>query len=75
MVGVKVKRVSIKNHRNTWGSLTKLGTININLNLIKAPEDVVDYIVLHELCHLKIERHSHHYWDPLHKLMPDYHDK
>ena len=37
--------------------------LNINLNLIKAPEDVVDYIILHELCHLKIEGHSYHYWE------------
>jgi hypothetical protein len=65
MVGVKVKHVSIKNLRNRWGSLTKRSTININLNLIKAPEDVIDYIVLHELCHLKVEGHSHHYWDLL----------
>jgi predicted metal-dependent hydrolase len=75
MVGMKVKHVSVKNLRNRWGSLTKSSTININLNLIKAPEDVVDYIVLHELCHLKVEGHSHHYWDLLHKFMPDYHDK
>jgi len=75
MMGVKVKHVTIKNLRNRWGSLTKRSTININLNLIKAPEDVVDYIVLHELCHLKVEGHSHHYWDLLHKFMPNYYDK
>jgi predicted metal-dependent hydrolase len=43
--------------------------------LIKAPEDVIDYIILHELCHLKIKEHSHHYWDMLHKFMPNYQDK
>jgi predicted metal-dependent hydrolase len=75
MMEVKVKCVTIKNLRNRWGSLTKRSTININLNLIKAPEDVVGYIVLDELCHLKVEGHSHHYWDLLHKFMPDYHDK
>ena len=75
MMGVRVKRVTIKKLRNRWGSLTKHSTININSNLIKAPEDVVNYIVLHELCHLKVEGHSHHYWDLLHKFMPDYHDK
>lgn len=74
-VGVKVKGVTIKNLRNRWGSLTKGSTININLNLIKAHEGVIDYIVLHELCHLKVEGHSHHYWDLLHKFMPDYYDK
>jgi predicted metal-dependent hydrolase len=75
LVGVRVKGVTIKNLRHRRGSLSKNSTININLNLIKAPEDVVDYIVLHELCHLKVEGHSHHYWDLLHKFMPNYHDK
>ena len=54
-LGVKVKRIAVKNLRNRWGSLTKSGVINLNLNLIKAPEDVIDYIILHELCHLKIK--------------------
>ncbi|HKG87188.1 MAG TPA: M48 family metallopeptidase [Nitrososphaeraceae archaeon] len=45
------------------------------LNLIKAPENIIDYIILHELCHLKIKEHSHHYWDLLHKYMPNYYDK
>src|SRR5215204_4825090 len=73
--GERVKQIAIKNLRNRWGSLTKKGVVNLNLNLIKAPEDVIDYIVLHELCHLKIKEHSHHYWDLLHKFMPNYYDK
>ena len=74
-LGVRIKRIAIKNLKNRWGSLTNEGTINLNLNLIKAPEGVVDYIILHELCHLRIKEHSHHYWDMLHKFMPNYHDK
>ena len=74
-LGVRVKRIAIKNLRNRWGSLTKSGVINLNLNLIKAPEDVIDYIILHELCHLKIKEHSHHYWDLVRKYVPDYQDK
>jgi predicted metal-dependent hydrolase len=57
------------------GSLTRMGIINLNLNLIKAPEDVIDYIILHELCHLKIKEHSHHYWDLVHRFMPNYQEK
>ena len=74
-IGVRVNRIAIKNLRNRWGSITNKGVVNLNLNLIKAPEDVIDYIILHELCHLKIKEHSHHYWDLLHKFMPNYHDK
>jgi predicted metal-dependent hydrolase len=39
----------------------------MNVNLLKAPGDIVDYITLHEICHLKIKEHSHHYWDLVHK--------
>ena len=74
-LGVRVKRIIVKDLRNRWGSLTKTGVINFNVNLLKAPEDVIDYIVLHELCHLKIKEPSHHYWDMLHKFMPSYQDK
>jgi len=74
-LGVLTNQVVIKNLRNRWGSLTKNGVLNLNLNLIKAPENVIDYIILHELCHLNIKEHSHHYWDLLHKYMPNYYDK
>ena len=48
--GIKVERICIKNLRKRWGSLTKdKKTINLNVNLLKAPDDVIDYIILHEL--------------------------
>ena len=75
ILGVLTSQVVIKNLKNRWGSLTKNGVLNLNLNLIKAPENVIDYIILHELCHLRIKEHSHHYWDLLHKFMPNYLDK
>ena len=46
-----------------------------NVNLLKAPEDVVDYIILHELCHLKVKEHSHHYWDYVRRYIPNYQKK
>ena len=74
-IGVMVERIDTKSLRNRWGSLTKNGVLNLNINLIKAPEDVIDYIILHELCHMKIKEHSHRYWDLVHKFVPNYHDK
>jgi predicted metal-dependent hydrolase len=59
IVDVKPKRIVIKNLKNRWGSITKNNTINLNVNLLKAPEDIIDYIVIHELCHLKIKGHSY----------------
>ena len=74
-LGVKVEDITIKHLKNRWGSMTKQGSINLNINLLKAPEDVIDYIILHELCHLKIKEHSHHYWDHVRRYMPNYQQK
>ena len=71
-LGIKPPQVIIKNLKNRWGSATKDNVINLNVNLLKAPDSVIAYIILHELCHLKIKEHSHHFWDLLHKFMPDY---
>ena len=54
---------------------TKKGTIVLNIHLLKAPEQIIDYIILHELCHLIIEGHSHRFWSLLHKYVPDNQDK
>ena len=71
----KPKEIGIKKLKNRWGSLTPSGTINLNVNLLKMHSDIIDYIILHELCHFKIKEHSHHYWDLVHKHMPDYQEK
>lgn len=68
----KPKKISIKKLKNRWGSLTPSGIINLNVNLLKAPSDIIDYIILHELCHFKIKEHSHHYWDLIYKHMSKY---
>jgi predicted metal-dependent hydrolase len=60
--GIAVERINIKNLTKRWGSLNKnKNTINLNVNLLKATDDVIDYIILHELCHVKINDHSHHH--------------
>ena len=71
-----VSKIFLKrNLKSRWASLTREESINFNMNLIKAPQDVIDYIVLHEICHLKIKGHSHHYWDLVYRYMPDYQNK
>jgi predicted metal-dependent hydrolase len=75
-LGLDVQEILVKsNLKSRWASLTRKGSINFNMNLIKAPQDVIDYIVHHEICHLKIKGHSHHYWDLVYRYMPDYQDK
>jgi predicted metal-dependent hydrolase len=75
-VGVNIQKVSVKNNlKSRWASVTKNGSIHFNIHLIKAPQDVVDYIVLHEICHRRIRGHSHRYWGLLYRYMPNYQEK
>jgi predicted metal-dependent hydrolase len=74
-LAVESDQVKLKDLRSRWGSVTKDGTVNLSIDLLKAPTDVIDYIILHEICHLKIKGHSHRFWDLVHKFMPNYQDK
>lgn len=74
-VGISPRRIIIKRMRDRWGSATEDNTLNLNVNLLKAPEEVIDYVVLHELCHLKERNHSHRFWRLLKRHMPDYREK
>ena len=75
MIEVDPKDWQIKKLKNRWGSVTKNKKIVLNVNLIKTPENIIDYIIIHELCHLKIEGHSHNFWNLLHKFVPDYNER
>jgi predicted metal-dependent hydrolase len=57
--------------KDRWSSVTKNETINLNVNPIKAPEDIIDYIIIHELCHFKVKEHSHRFWDYLNQFVQD----
>jgi predicted metal-dependent hydrolase len=70
--GLIPSKVVIKELKNRWGSCTKGGVINLNSALAKAPTQVIDYIIIHELCHLRIRDHSRKYWNLLSKFMPNY---
>ena len=74
LVNVTIKKITIKNLKGRWGAITKVGGINLNANLIKAPEDVIDYIIIHELCHFIIKGHSHHFWELIRSYFPRYQD-
>ena len=69
------KKIVLKNLKNRWGSVTKKDTLNLNRNLIKAPDDIINYIIIHELCHLKIPGHSHNFWRFLKQFVPEYQKK
>jgi predicted metal-dependent hydrolase len=72
IIDVKPKKTIFKNLKNRWGSAAKDETLNLNINLAKAPVDVIDYIIIHELCHLRIKEHSHRFWNLVKQYCPDY---
>ena len=56
--GFRYNKVFIKNNASNWGSCSSLGNINLNLRLVKLPQELQDYVMLHELCHLKYMNHG-----------------
>jgi len=72
--GIKPSKIVIKSLKGRWGSATKEG-IHLNVHLLKVPRAIIDYIIIHELCHLRIKDHSFRYWNLVGKHMPDYKTK
>jgi len=64
--------VGIKSYRSRWGSCHADGRIYFNWRIIMAPPSIVDYVVVHELCHLKHHNHSPDYWRLVESIMPEY---
>ena len=74
-IGIKPSKIVVKSLKDRWGSATQKGVVTLNSNLVKAPKGVIDYIIIHELCHLKIRNHSFRYWNLVRKFMPNYLEK
>ena len=72
MVGVNPKSVGIKTFKSRWGSCHLSGDILYNWNIVIAPNRIVDYVVVHELCHLKQHDHSDKFWKLVGQVIPDY---
>jgi predicted metal-dependent hydrolase len=70
--GFSVRRVTVRNQRSRWGSCSVRGTISLNWRLVQTPDFVRDYIVLHELAHLKEMNHSRRYWREVARLCPEF---
>ncbi len=68
-------RFQIRTMKRAWGTCSPLGTISLNLELIKAPRHCIDYVIVHELCHLKIHNHSPAFYRLLSRHMPDWKER
>lgn len=71
-MGESYKNITIKNQKKRWGSCSSARNLNFNWRLIMTPVEVMDYVVVHELCHLKQMNHSQAFWEEVEKVLPDY---
>ncbi|MCM1498515.1 MAG: M48 family metallopeptidase [Clostridium sp.] len=72
---VKYQKIRIGNQRTRWGSCSSRGTVSYNWHLILMPETILDYVVVHELCHLIEMNHSPQFWSRVEKVLPDYRER
>ena len=70
--GVTYGRVTVKKQKTLWGSCSAKGNLNFNCLLLRCPEDVMDYVIVHELCHRRELNHSPRFWAEVERILPEY---
>ena len=72
LIGVDYGRITIRNQRSRWGSCSSAGNLNFNCLLMELPDEVIDSVVVHELCHRKYMNHSPQFYAEIEKVFPQY---
>lgn len=73
LIGVTYGRITIRNQRTRWGSCSSKGNLNFNCLLMLSPPEVIDSVVVHELCHRKEMNHSEKFYQEVLRVYPEYH--
>jgi predicted metal-dependent hydrolase len=71
-LGVQWRRLALSNAGTRWGSASADGSIRLNWRLIHFRQSIIDYVVAHELSHLRVMNHSPRFWDTVRTVVPDY---
>lgn len=72
LIGVNYNNLSVKSVKTRWGSCSRLGNLSFNWKLVMLPEVIIDYVVIHELCHLKRMDHSKLFWQLVESYSPEF---
>ena len=66
--GFRYNNITVRNNKSNWGSCSSKNNISLNLQMMKLPDELIDYILLHELVHTQIKDHSSHFWNKLEQV-------
>jgi predicted metal-dependent hydrolase len=75
LYGFSYGRIAIRNQRTRWGSCSRKGNLNFHYRILDLPDEIADYIIVHELCHLKALNHGQDFWDLVERTIPNHKEK
>jgi len=73
--GFKYNRLFVRNQKTKWGTCSSKNNISLNINLVRLPQEIQDYVIIHELVHLHHKNHSKKFWAEMEKLVPGYKER